>query len=164
MKQIYAMVAMAAFGLSGCGKNYEEIKKDPLVFTRFDKTEFKPEDFQTDGGSTPQIMRAFKHYSPWGYAKAYIIHDWIFSEHYCGRMEDTSFEESADILSEAIKTMIIERDGEDESEKKVLQTIDAAVRSSFARDNWNTGECIPVDDVGFEAAAVGKPDAVFVVE
>jgi len=188
MRLIASFAAASALMISGCGKSYDEFEpgefqgrlivewydkdifvfrpdpEDPLVFTRYNDEAFQPATFQTDGGSTPQILRAFKHYSPWGYAKAYIIHDWIFSEHYCGRMQDVSFHESADILSEGVKTMIETRGEDDPSERKVLETIDLGVRTTFARDAWDNGACNPVSPTGVETFDLGTRKAVFVVE
>jgi hypothetical protein len=91
----------------------------------------------TDGGSIPRFARAFQGFSPWGYAPAYIIHDWIFYGHHCyldrglsdqaryadairfadvngdeslphghPRRHPVTFDESALILAEVIKTLI----------------------------------------------------------
>ncbi len=37
----------------------------------------------TDGGSIPRFAQAFEGFSPWGYAPAYIVHDWIFFGRHC---------------------------------------------------------------------------------
>jgi hypothetical protein len=39
----------------------------------------------TDGGSIPQPLRAIKVYSPWGYAPAFLVHDWLFAIKQCKR-------------------------------------------------------------------------------
>jgi hypothetical protein len=39
----------------------------------------------TDGGSIPQPLRAIKVYSPWGYAPAFLVHNWLFAIKQCER-------------------------------------------------------------------------------
>lgn len=183
-----AVLLSASVAISACGKKYEDFETgefqgrlivewydddafvyrpdpdDPLTFTRFDKTPFTPETFTTDGGSIPRPVRALKHYSPWGYAKAYIIHDWIFAEHRCGRLPEVDFQLSADILSEGIKTMIEDDAASTPTEHRVLETVDAVVRSEITKAIWNDGKC--EDDVGFESGVERQdaPKAVFVIE
>ncbi|MGD1926589.1 MAG: hypothetical protein ACFB03_20765 [Paracoccaceae bacterium] len=77
----------------------------------------KPGAIYTDGGSIPRAAQVFKGFSPWGYAPAYMIHDWLFVAKKCftdgaatpdevsiGRMD---FIESAEVLGEAIKGLIV---------------------------------------------------------
>lgn len=52
---------------------------DPLTLIRPDGSRLQPGQVSTDGGSIPRPIRAFKHYSPWGYAPAFIVHDWIYA-------------------------------------------------------------------------------------
>jgi hypothetical protein len=78
--------------------------------------EIKPEMMYTDGGSVPRVAQAFKGFSPWGYAPAYMVHDWLFIARNCitdgtpiGREPDIAgmkFEESAEVMAEAIKTLV----------------------------------------------------------
>ena len=60
----------------------------PLVFTRGgDPTvsEVVPGMMYTDGGSIPKAAQLFKGFSPWGYAPAYMVHDWLFVARHCLR-------------------------------------------------------------------------------
>lgn len=99
----------------------------------------------TDGGSVPRAVQVFRGFNPWGYAPAYMVHDWIFTAHHCFVDErkdpiytavgDIGFKESGIILGEAIWTLMKEklvvRDD------VVAAAITAAVRSPFARKIWD---------------------------
>ena len=58
-----------------------------LTFYRSDSSApgavIKPGLMYTDGGSIPKIAQVFKGLSPWGYAPAYMVHDWLFVAHHC---------------------------------------------------------------------------------
>ena len=57
-------------------------ENDPFYFSRKkDGRRIQPKAMYTDGGSIPQLIWGVPGYSPWGYAPAYIIHDWIFVAH-----------------------------------------------------------------------------------
>ncbi|MEM0935295.1 MAG: hypothetical protein AAGJ91_05240 [Pseudomonadota bacterium] len=104
----------------------------------------KPGAIYTDGGSIPRAAQVFKGFSPWGYAPAYMVHDWLFVAKKCvtdgaatpdevpiGRMD---FIESAEILGEAIKGLI--------EAKRVKpndvapEMISAAVAGPISRSIW----------------------------
>ncbi|ODN71868.1 DUF1353 domain-containing protein [Methylobrevis pamukkalensis] len=97
-----------------------------------------PEDMYTDGGSVPRILWGVPGLSPWGLGPAYIIHDWLFEVHRCGRdappeVKAITFEQSADILEEVARSLAaagLMRN--DRTEAVVL-----AVRSRYARDIWD---------------------------
>ncbi|MGA0596435.1 hypothetical protein [Enterovirga sp. CN4-39] len=92
----------------------------PLTFRRPDPQQpgaiVKPDMMYTDGGSIPRIAQVFNGLSPWGYAPAYMIHDWLFVARHClvdgdpttqhRLLADVTFEDSAEILGEAIKGLI----------------------------------------------------------
>lgn len=61
-------------GAYGATVRYETAKTARLIV---------PGLMYTDGGSIPRVARAFKGFSPWGYAPAYIVHDWIFFGRHC---------------------------------------------------------------------------------
>ena len=73
----------------------------------------------TDGGSIPKIAQVFKGLSPWGYAPAYMIHDWVFIAHHCivdgstekrfDQVRGVAFDDSAAILGEGFKAFIATR-------------------------------------------------------
>ncbi|WP_353314163.1 hypothetical protein [Shimia sp. NS0008-38b] len=76
----------------------------------------QPGMIYTDGGSIPKAAQLFKGFSPWGYAPAYMVHDWLFVARRCltdgtadaneTQIAPVSFQESAEIIAEAIKTLI----------------------------------------------------------
>lgn len=66
-----------------------------------------PQMMPTDGGTTPRILRGSQRYSSWGFAPAFIIHDWIFHANKLGRLAaPITFEESADVMAEIMKTLM----------------------------------------------------------
>jgi hypothetical protein len=111
----------------------------PLTFTRFNKDKITPRVMYTDGGSIPRPLWAFRGYSPWGYAPAFIIHDWLFHMKYCQIPGNEKFtvEEAAWVLSEVMKTIMVK----DVVDKFTLYTMFEAVRSPIATNLWNTGKC-----------------------
>lgn len=93
--------------------------RDPLVFARGSDSNFseiKPQMMYTDGGSIPKAAQLFEGFSPWGYAPAYMVHDWLFVARHCNvdrmatkaeeKMNGMDFQTSADIIAEAIKTLV----------------------------------------------------------
>ena len=114
------------------------VEKDPFYFSRKkDGRRIQPKAMYTDGGSIPQLIWGVPGYSPWGYAPAYIIHDWIFVAHHCQDPEDGdfSFQESATILSEGIKTMM--ENGAAPKSYFSHYTITQAVKSKIAEGYWH---------------------------
>ncbi|PLX41382.1 MAG: hypothetical protein C0605_05670 [Hyphomicrobiales bacterium] len=99
----------------------------------------------TDGGSVPLILHPIPKFSAWGYGPGYIIHDWIFIAHKCGTAPDNniSFKDSAIILAEALKTlMVVGFDDYDGARRMMPKSEDAlyliylAVRSKIAEGLW----------------------------
>lgn len=113
-------------------------KDRPLTFTRSNMDAITPGRMYTDGGSIPLPFRVFQHYSPWGYAPAFIVHDWLFHMRHCHLpgYEKYDVEEAAWIMSEVMKTMM-ERDKEVPTGKLALYAMFEAVRSSIAAKLWN---------------------------
>jgi hypothetical protein len=115
----------------------------------------------TDGGSIPRAARILKGFSPWDFGPAYIIHDWIFYGRHCyvdpddPKYEDEkrfadvngikgsrpiTFEESALILAQVIKTLI--DNGQANPWNTAGQLISSAVDSTFAAALWDAkGAC-----------------------
>ncbi len=140
---------------------------DPLRFThaRSDGTArtIKPGLMYTDGGSIPRIVQPFAGFSPWGYAPAYMVHDWLFFARHCilsGKNEtrfddvrDVSFDESAAILGQVIRTLI--DSGQVARNDIAPPAITGAVDSFVARKLWDSpAGC--VDVTGEDYAAVKK--------
>jgi len=128
--------------------------RDRLTFRRADPNSHAPEIqpglMYTDGGSVPKIAQVFNGLSPWGYAPAYMIHDWLFTARHCivdgtssaqyDRVRDVDFGDSAVILAEAIRALV-------EAHKVQPNdlaggAITTAVDSAVARQLWDTkGAC-----------------------
>ncbi|MEX2693069.1 hypothetical protein [Rhizobium mongolense] len=127
--------------------------RNPLTFTRPGEGPAKvirPRVMYTDGGSVPRIAQVFKGLNPWGYAPAYMIHDWVFTAHHCivdgksnaqyDEIANVKFEDSAIILGEAIQGLVgaklVRRDD------VAAGAITSAVGSSIAKDMWEVeGAC-----------------------
>ena len=147
---------------------------NPLTFTRPDGRDFgtiRPAMMYTDGGSIPPVARGLKGFSPWGYAPAYMIHDWLFLAHDCnaagtpeGReteVAEMEFIESAEIMAEAIRALI---EAKRVSPNDVAPaTISSAVAGPVARAIWDRpGGCERLtreDREAANAAIPGSPGA-----
>jgi hypothetical protein len=118
---------------------------NPLRFVRSNGKVIQPQTIHTDGGSIPRPMWAFKNYSPWGYAPAFIIHDWLFHVHRrkLESSEDYDLKEAALVLSEVMKTMMESDPTDDSVDPLALYLIYQAVRSPIARHLWNKPEAEP---------------------
>jgi hypothetical protein len=98
----------------------------------------------TDGGSIPRPLWAFRGYSPWGYAPAFIVHDWLFEMKHCHLpgSEKLTAEDAATIMSEIMKTMM----EQSIPDKFTLYAMYEAVRSPIAIKVWETGKCVEAPD------------------
>lgn len=114
-------------------------KDNPLTFRRHNGDQITPSPMYTDGGSIPRPLWAFRGYSPWGYAPAFIVHDWIFNMHHCQLPghEKYSVDDAAWIMSEIMRTMM-QNYGND---KFTLYTMFEAVNSPIAAKLWEEGKC-----------------------
>ncbi|WP_424830899.1 hypothetical protein [Ruegeria sp.] len=129
---------------------------DPLTFTRLDNLgnvigqPIRPEIMYTDGGSIPRLATVFKGLSPWGYAPAYMVHDWLFIAHHCNvdgtpteeekRMSDLNFSDSAIIMAEAIKSLQVS--GQVQNNDVSGFAVSSAVSGPISRSLWNRkGAC-----------------------
>jgi hypothetical protein len=110
----------------------------------------RPHMMYTDGGSIPRAAQLFNGLSPWGYAPAYMIHDWLFVARHClvdgdldpryVAMSSVSFADSRDILDEAIRALVAER--RVASNDVAAAAISAGVSSPVARRLWERrGAC-----------------------
>lgn len=133
-----------------------------LVFTRDESggreatvTTIEPGVIYTDGGSIPRWLQPLKGFSPWGYAPAYMIHDWLFVARRCARdgaatpeeakIEKMPFTESAEILGEAIKALIAQNRVAPNDVAPLA--ISSGVAGPFSRVRWEAeGECVPGKD------------------
>lgn len=141
---------------------------NPLTFTRPDKTTvIEPTMIYTDGGSVPPLARAFNGLTPWNYAPAYIVHDWLFRAKQCWesgtRAKDykvvasMDFQTSATIIAESIKAL--HDSGRVRRNDTSGALITAAVASPISERLWTkTDTCTEVSDRDRDLAlrAVGR--------
>lgn len=130
--------------------------KDPLRFTRFDQENrqvgptFQPGLMYTDGGSIPRIATVFNGFSPWGYAPAYMVHDWLFIANHCvldgmatdehKKVEGMNFETSAIVIAEVIKSLQVS--GQVSKNDVAAKAISSAVAGPISRRLWERqGAC-----------------------
>ena len=106
--------------------------------------EIRPALMYTDGGSIPRTFWSFEGLSPWEYGPAFILHDWIFSRHYCMKAYPVTLDEANDILLDAMilldRQLAAKRARRPHNEAEVRQLIDAAV-TNFSANAWNKGRC-----------------------
>lgn len=149
--------------------------RDRLTFRRAEGLDYPvivPQMMYTDGGSIPSLARGLKGFSPWGYAPAYMVHDWLFQAHHCNAaglaegperdMAGMEFLESARVIAEAIRTLI---DSNVVAPNDVApRVIAGAVAGPIARAAWNRPGACPVprvseaDRKAAEAAIPGAPE------
>lgn len=132
----------------------------PLVFTRASGEVIKPEAMYTDGGSIPVALRAVKSYSPWGYAPAFIVHDWLFSIKQCKLTghDKLTLDDAANVLAEVLKT-VMENPKYGGPNKLVHYSMYEAVRSSVAKDYWENGKCTTLPKARTTTRSAAPPKA-----
>ena len=127
--------------------------RDPLTFIRAEKGPYQviqPEMMYTDGGAIPKAAQWFNGFSPWGYAPAYMVHDWLFIAARCNldgiatdeeaKFIGMEFQDSAVIMAEAIKTLIASgRVGPNDVAPSVISS---TVAGPVSRELWTRkGAC-----------------------
>lgn len=105
-----------------------------------------PGVMETDGGSVPRVLRGLSRFSSWGYAPAFIVHDWIFVAKKCGLApdNDVTFEAAGLLMAEIMKTLMhVGYSNFDSALTKLPKAEDTlyvqyqAVISIFARRVWD---------------------------
>lgn len=145
--------------------------RDPLTFVRGGSSDFReirPEMMYTDGGSIPKAAQLFEGFSPWGYAPAYMIHDWLFVARHCNvdgeatqeeqKIAGMEFQTSADIIAEAIKTLVRQERIKDND--VAPRVISSTVAGPISRGFWEKeGACKAsrVSEMDRLAAEAGIP-------
>ena len=116
-------------------------KEKPFALLRANGTRIQPGPMYTDGGSIPRFLWGVKGYSPWGYAPAYIIHDWLFEAQRCGYEPDNkyTFDDSVTIMAEGLKAVM--ENSQEVRNYFVFDSIVGAVGSPIARRLWDKGSC-----------------------
>jgi hypothetical protein len=133
---------------------------NPLRLQLKDGRVIQPGRMYTDGGSIPRVFWSVKGFSPWGYAPAYVLHDWLFHQHRCGRdiaPDQYSFEEANQILDDAIN--ILFRENKVQPNDRTRALIKWAV-DNFAQSAWNE----PCGEAPPSAAMSLAPSTVVSVE
>jgi hypothetical protein len=127
----------------------------PLTYTTGSGRKITPRLMDTDGGSIPRLLWVSGKFSPWGYAPAFMIHDWLFIAHKCGHAPDTdwTFPQTSLLMAEVIKTLMevgyTDFDGivrRLTKKEDTLYLMYQAVASSIAENLWNdasTVKCYP---------------------
>lgn len=162
-------------GTSGDGKFvFVPNPADRLTFTwtdsRGNEQIIQPEMMYTDGGSVPKIGQVFKGFGPWGYAPAYMIHDWLYVAKHCNldgtptaaeaKVAGMTFQDSASILASSIKALV--EAGRVQKNDIAGWTISGAVAGPIARDLWDRQGVCPTprvteaDRLAAEAAIPGS--------
>ena len=120
---------------------FEKDPNDPLYFQRSNGERIVPETIYTDGGSIPRPMWVFRNYSPWGYGPAFVIHDWLFSTHYCRTpgYEKYTVKAAAEVMAECQKTLM--ETGKAPKSPMAMYLMYLAVSSPVAERAWETGTC-----------------------
>lgn len=116
-------------------------KNNPLKLIRSDGSHIRPGLMFTDGGSIPRYFWGVKGFSPWGYAPAYMIHDWMFQAHQCQVEPDNkySFSDSIQVIAEALKASMEAHPSS--RDYFVFDAIVGAIGSPIAEKVWNKGIC-----------------------
>ena len=109
-------------------------KEKKFQYERATGEKITPLRMFTDGGSIPSSLQFLGGLTSWGYAPAYLVHDWLFDLHHCNKTE-YSFNDTRDILMEAIKTMMEE--GFCPKSDSSFLAIYSGVSSYIAKQIWN---------------------------
>lgn len=98
----------------------------------------------TDGGSIPRFAQAFQGFSPWGYAPAYMVHDWVFEARQCITDQKATAEQKADgsiafddsvrLMAQSIRALDLA--GRIDPETAAPALVTAAVGSPVSRRLW----------------------------
>jgi hypothetical protein len=119
---------------------YRPDPAEPLTFTAADGKVIRPQLMYTDGGSIPRLFWSTPNMGPWDFAPGFIVHDWLFLQHRCkaGDWQDYSFDRSASILAEALKTQMAQSGQPD---PVILWAIYEGVKTSTAKAAWDSTDC-----------------------
>lgn len=148
--------------------------RDPDANVSAGNAIIRPEPFYTDGGSIPRLAQSLPGFNAWGYGPAYIIHDWLFVARKCINdgtptdvmkpVENMTFQESADVMAEMIRTLALTYDfeGADEPSGPVISNVVAGPISlrlwqeqgACARNAVSQDHLDLVDDINGRAATL----------
>jgi hypothetical protein len=81
-------------------------KVHPFMFVRSNGETVAPRNMITDIGTIPRLAGLLRRgLTSWGYAPAYICHDWEFELHHCQKT-NKSFDQVCDTMMECVKTLM----------------------------------------------------------
>jgi hypothetical protein len=132
---------------------YVRSKNPGFSFKRPNGETIRPGSIETDGGSIPRVLWSQKNFSPWTYAPAYLVHDWLYEAHRrkvpagtdaAGNAVYYTKEQADWIMAEVIKTQMEQPQFETRKSPSQLRRIYWAV-SKFGKTAWN-GEAHLVED------------------
>jgi len=140
---------------------YSPDPNTPLRFEIAGRAPIQPERMLTDGGSIPRLFWSHPGFGPWDFGPGYIIHDWLFHQHHCkiGNWSEISFEDSAVVLAEAIKTQM-EKAPPPQRDAQVVWAIYEAVKSPIAHELWDTGMCETTPPLAPAGPTAASPPSV----
>ena len=92
----------------------------------------------TDGGSIPRPFWVFRNLSPWGYAPAFLVHDWEFDVYHCELSEKT-FDEVNATMMEGVRTLM--ETGICPKDRLAFAAIYAGISSPVGRMVWDRPGC-----------------------
>lgn len=136
---------------------YVPLKGDELTLTRNSGANasagnevIKPDAFYTDGGSIPRFAQSIRGLNAWAFGPAYIVHDWLFVVKKCANKKipdalkspiaKMKFQESADIMAEAIKSAAVTYNINPET-VKMGNIISNATASGYTKTLWESDDC-----------------------
>lgn len=117
---------------------HEPDADNPFRFTRHNGEVIEPGRMHTDGGSIPRALWFVKDLSPWAYAPAFLVHDWLFDLHHCGR-DTRGFEEVRDIMLEGVRTLMESKVCK--MNRLAFDLIYSGIDSFVARQVWERPGC-----------------------
>lgn len=132
---------------------YVRSKNPQFAFKRPNGDTIRPGNIETDGGSIPRVLWSQKDFSPWTYAPAYLVHDWLYEAHRrkvpagtdaAGNQVFYTKEQADWIMAEVIKSQMEQPQFETKKSPGQLRRIYWAV-SKFGKTAWN-GEAHLVED------------------
>jgi hypothetical protein len=103
-------------------------------FVRSTGEAIEPRRMFTDGGTIPRLLWPVETLSPWGFAPAYLVHDWEFDSHHC-KTTTKSFEAVRDTMMEAVKTLM--ETGVCDRSDLTFRAIYLGISSPIARKLWD---------------------------
>lgn len=126
-----------------------------FAYVTHDGWRIEPRTMSTDGASIPRWLWWDAELSPWRYAPAAIVHDWLFEVHHrlvrngghldpahyspqdVAHFQKMTVQEAADIYAEAMKTLMESHKASFAPQPFILWAQHAATESSIAQQLWN---------------------------